>query len=742
MTQQPRRALPPRVGASAITLAILALSHAAQAQQAPAIERVEVTGSIIRRSPSDETALPVTTIRADELQLRGHTELKDFMLELPQANSLGSFAGTAGPITSLRGLGPMRTLTLLDGRRLSKEPPTNQYLSVQVIPRMALERTDILRDGASSAYGSDAIGGVQAFYTLRSFDGLRVRAELLQPERSGGGDEKTVGVLFGRGNLAKDGWNAYGALEVQKRSVLKREQRPELIDGSALNTLGISTTPGLGANATPGNFTDPTNPTASLRTLRSNPYYSAGCLPGHSDPSTSGGRQTCFLDPDTYGAFSNGNDNLSLFGKATFALGGDHQLSLQYNLAKFTVLQYNAPVPVTVRLTSTHPYYPGKGLVPAVPGVDLGNRPIDVLWSVDDLGYRVREDHHTNQRLVAAAEGRVGQWDYRTGLNLGTSERDTGAGSGWVTNSGIVTVQGTATTLYLDPKLNPFGLQNAEGLALLAAHSAEGRTFRLHKASNKSVDLTATRDLMDLPGGPLALALGGELRRDGWHAVGLAINDPVASLNNQVDLLGLDSQAVGASSRTENSITRKISSAFAELDIPVLKSLSFNASVRGDKYDDLHESTVNPKLSVRWQPMKELVLRASGNTGYRAPSIPEIYTKETELTSIPTFDDPTLCPTVNGVKTPAAGYSFAQVCSLTSRFQITKDPSAAGVKAETSRSFTFGFAAEPTKGFTLTVDYWRTQIDDVIGTRPIDFILANPSIYADIIRRQADGTLA
>ncbi|OYU75166.1 MAG: hypothetical protein CFE45_33295, partial [Burkholderiales bacterium PBB5] len=153
---------------TAMALAILSLASAlpsAMAQQsAEESQRIEVTGSIIRRSVSNEAALPVTSIKATEMEARGNTELKDFMLELPQANSLGSNQGTAGPMTSLRGFGPMRTLTLLNGRRLAKEPLTNQYVSVNVIPRMALSRADILRDGASSSYGSDAMGGVQAFY--------------------------------------------------------------------------------------------------------------------------------------------------------------------------------------------------------------------------------------------------------------------------------------------------------------------------------------------------------------------------------------------------------------------------------------------------------------------------------------------------------------------------------------------------------------------------------------------------
>jgi iron complex outermembrane recepter protein len=733
-----------RARPSAMTLAILGLPafvSLAQAQSADATMRIEITGSIIKRF-SDEGALPVTTIRSEDLQMRGHTELRDFMLELPQANSLGSFAGTAGPMTSLRGFGPMRTLTLLNGRRLAKEPLTNQYVSVNVMPRMAMTRTDILRDGASSAYGSDAVAGVQAFYTHRSFTGLTLKAEALAPARSGGGDEQTLGAIAGIGDLSRDGWNVYGALELQQRKILLREDRPELTDGSALRQLGI-TTIGQGTNSTPANFTDPTNPVNAQRTLRWNPYFSAGCLPPYSVPSTSGGRQTCFTNQEEANrAFGNGQDLFTLYGKGQMRLGGQ-TLSLEYNLAKFMVLQNNQAVPVTVRLTNTHPYYPGNGIVPTIPGQTLAGRPIDAQWSVADLGPREREDHHTNQRVVLALEGNLGGgWDYVAGLNHGWSERETKAGNGWVSVTGTATVGATGTTLFLDPALNPFGYQDAAGLAVLDAASIAGRTFRVHKGTNTSVDFTVNKELWALGGGNVLMAAGVELRRDGWEAVGLASNDLVASLNNQIDILGGDSQAAGANSNTSNKIDRDITSAFAEFEFPVTKTLSLNASVRADNYKDLSETTVNPKVAFRWQPVKAFLLRGSANTGFRAPALPEIYSKETERTSLATFDDPLYCPTVGGVETPAAGYTAAQVCNLTGRNQITKVPENANVGPEKSKSFTMGFAAEPAPGLSFSVDYWKTQIDNVIGNRGITFILNNHALYESLFRREADGTLS
>lgn len=735
---------PPHCGPlCAIALAVATLAGPSWAQSDDAT-RIEITGSLIKRkSTTDEGALPISTFRAEELQARGHTELKDLMLELPQASSLGSFAGTAGPMTSLRGFGPMRTLTLLNGRRLAKEPLTNQYVSVSVMPRMALSRTDILRDGASSAYGSDAIAGVQAFYTHNKFKGIQVKAEMLEPAREGGGDYWSVGALAGFGNLDSDGWNVYIAGESQRRKILPREARPELIDGSALNQLGITTVPGLGANAVPANFTDPTNPTASQRTLRYNPYYASGCLPGYSEPSTSGGRQTCFLDTnDTYTAWGNGNDIDTLYGKGTVSLGGKHQLSLEYNLAKFKVLQRNVPIPVTVRLTSTHPYYPGNGIVPAVAGLNLGGRPIDALWSVADLGPRDRGDYHTNERAVLNLEGTIGNWDYRAGLNYGRSERDTRAESGWAHVTGLATVQGTATTLYLDPRLNPFGLQNAAGLALLQSATIDGQSLRIHQGKNQSVDFTLSGELFTLPGGAATLAAGAELRKDGWKAIGLASNDPRASLNNQIDLLGGDAQAQGAVTSSSNEISRNITSAFAELELPVNKELTFNVAGRADKYEDLGKTTFNPKVAMRWQPMKSLMVRASANTGFRAPALPEIYSKETERTSLGTIDDPILCPQVNGQDTAAPGYTVAQVCNITGLNQITKIPGNSGIKPEKSKSWSAGFAVEPTKGLSMSADYWETEISDVIGNRAITFILNNPTIYPDLFRRNADGTLA
>ncbi|MET0980670.1 MAG: TonB-dependent receptor plug domain-containing protein, partial [Telluria sp.] len=167
---QPRKSVrrtPARrtVALSSIALAVLALTQQAQAQQLEApMQRVEVTGSSIKRLAA-EAALPVTTVSAQELTARGMTTLADLMMALPQSSSLAPSNAGSGTNINLRGLGVNRTLVLLNGRRLANEAIADGYANLDVIPMSAIARVEILRDGASSIYGSDAIGGVVNFIT-------------------------------------------------------------------------------------------------------------------------------------------------------------------------------------------------------------------------------------------------------------------------------------------------------------------------------------------------------------------------------------------------------------------------------------------------------------------------------------------------------------------------------------------------------------------------------------------------
>ncbi|MFG6428821.1 TonB-dependent receptor domain-containing protein [Roseateles sp. LYH14W] len=760
--------------------AAMALTGLAHAQETATLERIQITGSSIKRL-AGETALPVTAIRSEELEARGHTELKDLILELPQSQSLGTNSGAAGPVLNLRGLGPMRTLTLLNGRRMANEPLQDQYVSANVIPRMALQRAETLRDGASSIYGSDAIGGVQNFLTYGSFNGAKIKVEMNSPERAGGGTTNGLGLIGGIGDLASDGWNVYGAFDYQTKTALFKGERPELFDGSALNQLGLLMTPSNKNQSPIANYGFSAGANSNY-----NSSFATGCVAPYSLPTLGSGSVNtpptynnagCYRDPNFFDAVTDGSKISTMFGKASMNLGKGHRVSVEVLHSAFTVEKYrgmqlpssNEPA-TTYSIPSTSKFYPGKGITPLVnvvgsntgantpamyidpvktPGVvsplNMNNRLVHFAWGPGELGPAYRNDEQINDRIVLSAEGSVFNWDYRVGLNYGHSQRDTRVGGGYILYS-------KAQQGFTNGILNPFGPQDAAGLEYLKSIEVRDYTYRFNEAFNKAVDFTLTRELMELGGGPLTVAVSGELRRDEAKTHNAPL-DHVAKLPNgsynissagvvlKDDIVGENPQGVAA------NLHRNIKSAVIEMDAPLTKVWSINGAVRSDTYSDLKTTTVNPKLSVRFQPTAEMMLRASANTGFRAPSIMDIQNPTPEVRQA-TMDDPVLCPsatptiTDTGVPVPAwsAPDKESLVCNVITDYW-TKSPDNSHLKPEKSKGWSIGGAFEPVRGLLVTADYWGIKLTDVLGAVTLAEVQQQPGKYAANILRKPDGTI-
>ncbi|WP_229205946.1 TonB-dependent receptor domain-containing protein [Duganella sp. Leaf126] len=768
-----------------ITVALLEMSGQAYAQTAPAtaqadappaqMQAVVVTGSLIRRV-ADEGATPLTTIKSAEMEARGHTELKDLVLEQPQSLSLGTNPGAAGPVTNLRGLGPMRTLTLLNGRRLANEPLQDQYVSVNVIPRMALDRVETLSGGAASIYGADAIGGVQNFWTKRGYKGLTLKGEFAAPEMHGGGTTKSFGAIGGFGDLGKDGFNAYFAIDHQEKSALMQGDRPEQHDPETLRSLGLGLLPD-GRNA---------NPLANFGFSRAansnyNPNFATGCnAPSSLSTLGAASLQTpavyapgCIRNPLYFNAVTDGSKITTMSGRLSFNLPGGHKIDMDLLNSEFTVQKFRGMQSpgstnpfTTYSMPASSRFYPGAGITPAVqvvgangatgtptmyidatktPGtptnLNMANRTIYFQWGPAELGSAYRNDKQTNKRLVLTAEGEVLSWDYRAGVNYGASERNTMAGDGYILYS-------KAQEGFNRGILNPFGLQDEAGAAYLNSIVAKDYTYRLNKAYNKSVDLTLSKGLFKLGGGDLTLAVSGELREDSARTFNAPLDyvyrkaDGSYNLDSagnvlQHDLVGETPQGVA------KKLKRKITSIMAEVDAPITDTFLLNGAVRADRYDDLDQTTVNPKLAARWQPYQPLVLRGSVSTGFRAPSIMDIQNPTAEVRT-QQMDDPVLCPsaqpTVTGTGTPVAGRTRDQVCDVLTTYW-TKSPNNSFLKPEKSRGFSYGFALEPIKNLSITVDYWGLKMRDVLGAVSIAEIQQNPGKYSDQIIRGADGLI-
>ncbi len=714
-TAAPRRA--PTMVLSAITLAVLTMMGQAHARQAEEpIQRVEVTGSSIKRLAT-EAALPVTTMKAEEFAKRGMTTLADVMMALPQSASLAPSNAGSGTNINLRGLGVNRTLVLLNGRRLANEAIADGYANLDIIPMSALSRVEILRDGASSIYGSNAIGGVVNFITKASFEGATLTGQYIQPEKHGGGDEQRASITVGRGNLARDGWNVYATIDAHERSRLAARDRAELSSPELLASIGRAPSLATGGFATPANFTTASNKTAA------NPYAASGCL---APFSIQGAKNTCVLDNNEYGTALYENQQVTFFAKGTKRFSDDHTMSLEYLRGQSYIIATRNPTTslaaagVTAQLPSSSKWYPGaSGGVPAVAGVT--GQPLLVTWSVADLGLAATKDIQVNQRLALDDQGRLGEWDYKLGVVYGSSVRENFYHNGYMNGPGLLAgIKNGA--------LNPFGLQDQAGRDYLASISVDGQKNRYSKSTFAGVDVNFSRPLMAIAGGDLALAVGADFHRDTTEDNRLAIVSQVTYAN---------------ASPSRGAGGRNVSALFAELDIPLTKTLNINLAARNDYFSDFG-NTFNPKASFRWEPMKSLMFRGSANTGFRAPTLFDAYGYRLPgangLTSSK-WDDPVLCPGTPGVAgsgTAKPGYVTADVCNV----QLPKQTgSNADLKPETSKGFTLGMVIEPAKDLTVSFDYWDIRMKDMLANLPEQAYFLDPVKYAALFVRKADGTL-
>jgi len=255
-------------------LGLLAPAAKAQeaAQEAP-MQRVEVTGSSIKRLVS-ETANPLTVFKAEEFIKQGLTTAQEVLSKIPSNQSnLGSGNAVGGNTSGLptggqasadlRGLGGDKTLVLLNGRRIANHPYDGASVDLNIIPISALDQVEVLRDGASAIYGTDAIGGVINFITKRSINATNITAEVVAPEKKGGG-ERRLNLSTGYGNLDKDGFNLFGVIDYHKQGVLTSQER-DFSKTGVIPSRGLNLTSGT---TFPGNYYDATADKAGKPQLR------------------------------------------------------------------------------------------------------------------------------------------------------------------------------------------------------------------------------------------------------------------------------------------------------------------------------------------------------------------------------------------------------------------------------------------------------------------------------------------
>ncbi|HVG05115.1 MAG TPA: TonB-dependent receptor [Burkholderiaceae bacterium] len=730
---------------AALTIALVGTVTDAMAQTTQQLDRVEVTGSSIKRIGA-ETALPVQTITREEIQRSGASNVEQLMQTISANLSVGSItsSSSSGSTTlgissiSLRGLTSQRTLVLINGRRITPYGYgfTNDSVSVDVnsIPLAAIDRVEILKDGASAIYGSDAIAGVVNFILRRDYQGAEATAEY-GAARQGSGSIARASATFGLGDLAKDRFNAFAVVSYQKEKALFGRDRDFAASGINVDNFNDTSS----GNTFPANFV-PVDGSFGSR----NPSFPA--CPGpyaiRSPLFDQIGSQGCRFDPspilalfpeaERYGIFTSGRfdltPNVQLFAEASFyrneqntriqptpisdqfTIPLNNPLAGQYPYSSFVG---GAPLPPgevsgipysTIVLTSASPFYPT-----AFVQQQTGGATPDLLirWRSSALGDRDTTDTSEATRLVLGARGTfLSNWDYDTALLYSRSEVKQTVNDGFVRLTQVMPLLNSG-------QINFFGPQTPAAQAALNATKFFGDALKT-ETSLLSLSGTMSTQLGRLPGGPLGLALGAEGRREAYKL------DPALVLQ-QGDLTGYGGNFFPVDR------DRNVYAVFAEVAAPILRNLELSAAVRYDDYEGVGSST-NPKVGVRFQPIQQVLLRASAGKGFRAPSLLDLFAPRTTGVTIPGLNDPIRCPITGSA------------LDCVTQFPITNGGNSALVPEE-SRNVNVGIVLEPVNNVSLSVDYFNIKVEEFITTNiPAPVILSDLTRYGSLVTRGAPTT--
>ncbi len=712
-----------------ISAAATAQSTAGDAQQNSSLETIVVTGSNIRRVDI-ETANPVITIDRSTIQQSGKTTLGDLIQQLPsiagaamtpQVNNSG--VGTAG--VSLRGLGSNRTLLLINGHRI----PT-QLQDLNMIPIDAVERVEVLNDGASAIYGSDAIAGVVNIITRSNYQGAEFGADYGISDHDDG-ERKAVHAIFGQST--EHGSILFG-FQYDKQDAISAANRD--FSKSAQYNLPNGVNPHAGSSRTPsGSFFLPsTSPVArSLGCSETGP--GSGTVQVTLKSGVSGGSKPS--DYRCYDATKDGfnfqavgnydlvpNERTGFFALGNYKLSDSVQAYAEALYHKTVTHTQLAPLPFDLEQDNlaipANQYYNPFG-------VEFGQvGDSDNLQSrLTPLGNRSAKFATTTETLNAGLKGSFGDsswtWDANFGYGKLTREEQQ---SGYINIANIADDFGctTAPGAGSCTPINIFNLDDPATQAILKG--AEISPFSNAMYQMKSVAAQATGNLFTLPAGDVSVAIGGDYRKEYLNAQVDPLID--TTFNNSGGVISLNCDGPGSICSSPAQGGYNVKEAYAELLVPILKDVPFAHSLNlslGDRYSKYSNfgSTNNWKVALEYRPIEDLLLRGTVSKVFRAPS-------PTDLFNGPGADAPTATdpcagnpgaasnPACQGFKVPPESNSQRNGYIMGSQFANEHLGTKSILTPENGKSFSYGFVYDPRwlPGLSINADYYRILLDNLI----------------------------
>ena len=698
--------------------AIAALSAAtlpAQAQQQPAqpqasgeptLQEVVVTGSLIRRTDF-ETPSPVQVVTSQDLQESGFTSVSDVLRNLA-ANGSGTlsqsfnfaFAGGASGV-ALRGLTVGGTLTLIDGQRmvpyaLSDDSQRN-FVDVSNLPFNVVDSIEVLKDGASAEYGSDAIAGVVNVKLKKTFTGVTVTGEGGTSSKGDGSSEHMAGMA-GIGDLGSDGYNAFIALEF-------RHQDQILIGSRHGFWTNLDWTPYGGADTRPG---------ANNQAFAPLPRLLGGYV---LNPATNTlGADTNFLNPTTGGCLNyatyqaNGciynspeqiqptTQNINALGRFTKNLPSDWQAIFTASLfqseseqvARYQRYDGSSTFSQVAYGPGILPYFVNTApiLLPVGAPNNPFTAPAPLIANFPQIGPSTTSFHNDTYRFFGELRGAAAGWDLD-------------ANAGWMYSKVNQLYTGSIDPTQLQvAALSGFNFAAASGQQMEQAFALPIRTTDTN--TMEVVDIHGSRALAPLPGGDLALAVG--VGYD--HLYKNSPGAPEAALG----LYPTVNAAYVIGGQTNYN-------AYAEFTAPLFKGFELDAAGRYDKYNQYGSSTT-PKVGLKYEPFRMLTIRGTYGKGFRAPNPAEAGTSAALFGGGP-GNDAILCPNPNNA---LAGGNFPSQCNLGLAGLAVATRT---LQPEKSTNYTGGMIFKPFTNTSISVDYWDIKIDQDIQSGTNLFFLSN-----------------
>ncbi|MEM1187369.1 MAG: TonB-dependent receptor [Pseudomonadota bacterium] len=685
---------------SLIAASVSAVVSSAAFAQEPQLEEVLITGSFIKGASENE-ASPVEVLDTGYIAKTGAITIGELTNRLavssgaennPDSFTAGETQGTSN--VNLRGLGLTSTLVLINGKRQTVAAAVandgSVFVDTNTVPQAALERVEILKEGATATYGSDAIAGVVNFITRENFQGFEVSGGY---QTTTEGSQDTMDVNFVGGFNLSDSTNILLSGTFRQQDPLSSADRPFTTE-NAISTLGrsfIAIAPTTGTGAYEGTYSPGEN------------IPDPACLDselGILVPQASGTRCGFLYGPRFN--LINEEEQTQLYGNLTHDFSNDVAMTIELGWTKNEVLD-----------NPQSPTYPNLSFPLIFPG--QAGSPFDqpVVWLGRPLGAEAPSpfaprDSETIRASIDFEGSFDSGWDWYAALTYSENDRN-GIQPDTVTSrlndaiAGVGGPNGDLTFNVFDPTQN-----SQELIDFISDQQETNRVTEMIVG-----DVVFSGELFDLDAGPVAVAFGAQWREENYE---ISFNEiatqqiaPDTGFPIPIDLIFLG----GGRPIDEGRSTYAV---FAEANIPLTDTIEVDIAGR---YEELEsDSSFDPKIAVRWQAADSLVLRASASSAFREPSLQQFFSQETNLEGLV---DP-LNP---------GGALFVRVDTVG-----TED-----LTPESSTNFNLGAIWSPTDDFEVRVDYWRFDYEDVIVAESAQGkLIADPNGPA--INRSATGQLA